>query len=184
LPSAAGLSVLAPHLLQLLSNADFVKASYVIVPLVAVATILQGLSMFCSMILRLHKNTRAIAGALVTSASIHLILNFILIPLMGIVGGAISTIIGYTIDLALVGWLSWKASPFALPWRAMAVFAIAAVVMMPIVAWVGAGGTWPTLLTAITVGGAIYLAITFGLKGITVREIRVLLNRPAVVKAA
>jgi len=184
LPSTAGLTVLAPHLLQLLSNADFVSASYVIVPLVAIATILQSLSMFCSMILRLHKNTRAIAGALVASASIHLILNFILIPILGIVGGAVSTIIGYTIDMALVGWLAWRASPFALPWRAIAVFAIAAVVMMPVVAWVGMGGSWPAVLTAIAVGGTLYLAITFGLKGITMREIQVLLNRSGKAEAA
>lgn len=179
LPSAAGISVLAPHLLQLLSNADFVQASYGIVPLVGLATILQALSLFCSMILRLHKNTRAIAVVLVLSATIHLALNFLLIPTLGIIGGAISTILGYTIDLGLVSWLAWRASPFALPWRPVAVFAVAAVLMTPIVAWLGASGSWLALMVAIAVGGSLYLSITVGLKGITVREIRLLLNRPA-----
>jgi O-antigen/teichoic acid export membrane protein len=184
LPSAAGLSVLAPHLLQLLSNADFVQASYVIVPLVGIATILQGLSMFCSLILRLHKNTRSIAVALVVSASVHLALNFILIPTLGIIGGAISTILGYSLDLGLVSWLAWRTGPFALPWRPVLVFALAAIVMTPIVAWVGSGGGWVALFAAIALGGAVYLGVSVGLKGITVREMRILLNRPAATEAA
>lgn len=184
LPSAAGLSVLVPHLLKLLSTAEFVQSSYVIVPLVAIATIMQGLSLFFSIILRLHKNTRIIAIALVISASLHLVFNFLLIPIFGIVGGALATILGYLIDLTLVGWLAWRRSQFALPWRSSLVFAIASLVMIPPVVWLSQDGSWVSILLAMVVGGAFYAAITVLLKGITLREIQVLLNRKVVEKVA
>lgn len=180
IPSAAGLSILAPHILALMSTADFVRVSYYIVPLAAVGVIFQALSLIFGILLRLHKDTRAVAAGLVTSAAVHLAFNFILIPAIGVAGGAIASVIGYVLDLAILSTLAWRTTRFPLPVRPALVFAAATVVMAPAVWWLSQGGGWAPILGAVLAGALIYGAAVLLLRGITVREIRILLNRSGV----
>lgn len=177
IPSAVGLTLLAPPVLRVLATAEFVADSYFIVPVAALGVVCQGLSLFFSMQLRLHKNTRAIAIGLILSAGVHLILNLILIPLVGIRGGALASLAGYGLDLGLISWLAWQQSQFALPIRPALVFVLAAILMSPVVWWLSQSGGLVSIGLAVGAGVLIYGMATLRLKGISVREIRILLKR-------
>jgi O-antigen/teichoic acid export membrane protein len=179
IPGAVGLSLLAPQLLRFLSTAEFVSESYFIVPVAAIGVVCQALSLFFNMLLRLHKNTQVIAIGLVVSALVHLVLNFVLIPWLGIKGGALASLIGYGLDLGLIAWLAWRQSRFVLPIRQSLVFIAASILMSPMVWWVSQYDGWPFLLLAVGTGAGIYGVTTLALRGITLIEIRNLLNRAA-----
>jgi hypothetical protein len=83
-----------------------------------------------------------------------------------------------------VGGLAWRRSQFALPWRATAVFAIASLLMIPPVMWISQDGSWLSILLAVGVGGAVYGGVSVLFKGITLREIQILLNRNVAKEAA
>ena len=177
IPGAVGLTLLAPPVLRVLATAEFVADSYFIVPVAALGVVCQGLSLFFGMLLRLHKNTRVIAVGLILSASVHLILNLILIPLMGIRGGALASLAGYGLDLGLISWLAWQQSQFALPIRPALVFVLASILMSPAVWWLSQSGGLVSIGLAVGAGILIYGVTTLLLNGISVREIRILLKR-------
>lgn len=179
LPAVVGLSALAPRLLGLLSTNAFVAASYAIVPLAAGGILLNGIAGVFASVMRLHKNTRAIAAAVTLAAVLHLALNFILIPAFGIVGGAIATFIGYGLELGFMIFQSWRHTRFPLPLRASLVSIVASALMLPVVIWIGSWNGWLGLIVAIGAGAAVYGAALLLLGGITLKEVRVVLKGSA-----
>lgn len=176
LPAVVGLSALAPRLLELISTSTFVGPSYAIVPLAAAGVLLDGIANVFASVMRLHKNTRAIAVAVVLAALLHLLLNFILIPTVGIVGGAIATFIGYGLELGFTMFQSWRHTRFPLPVRASAASLVASAVMLPVVAWIGAWNGWIGLILAIAAGVIVYGAALLLMGGVTWQEVRVALK--------
>jgi O-antigen/teichoic acid export membrane protein len=179
LPAVVGLSALAPRLLGLLSTNAFVAASYAIVPLAAAGILLDGIAGVFASVMRLHKNTRAIAVAVTLAAALHLTLNFILIPAFGIVGGAIATFIGYGLELGFTVFQSWRHTRFPLPLRALVASIVASALMLPVVVWIGAWEGWLGLILAIGAGAAVYGTTLLLLGGVTWNEVRVVLRGSA-----
>ena len=68
-----------------------------------------------------------VATTMLVAAAAALALNFVLIPLLGMYGAAISTVIGYGLLAILAGWQSQKHYP--VPWqltRAVVILGLAA----------------------------------------------------------
>jgi O-antigen/teichoic acid export membrane protein len=172
LPAIVGLTALAPQLLRLLATDEFARASRWIVPIAAVGILLSSLAAFFNLMLRLHKSTRLIAASLMISAASHLLLNLILIPAIGITGGAIATVAGYAIDFSLSGWFAWRRSRFELPFRSTVISLVATLVMLPVVILIGGGTGWASVLGAAASGVVVYFTVLLGLGGVTRQEIQ------------
>jgi O-antigen/teichoic acid export membrane protein len=91
LPLLVALSVFSPEIIIVSANADYYPASQVI-PLLAPAIVLSNMFIFAPG-LELAKKTAQIATINLIAALINTILNFILIPYIGIAGAALATLV-------------------------------------------------------------------------------------------
>ncbi len=100
IPSFIGLTVLSKQILVLLTTTEFAKGSSVI-PLIALSAVFAGLFQIIINITLLYKKTKYNFWIQFISALFNIILNFIFIPLIGIMGAAIATLFSYIIMFTL-----------------------------------------------------------------------------------
>lgn len=81
---------------KIIYSKDFFVA-WKYVPLLLVATIFNGLGLFVGCIFTAVKKTKDISTSTILGAFINTCLNFILIPIIGVIGAAIATLIGYLV---------------------------------------------------------------------------------------
>lgn len=81
---------------KIIYSKDFFVA-WKYVPLLLVATIFNGLGLFVGCIFTAVKKTKDISTSTMIGALINTCLNFILIPVIGVIGAAIATLIGYLV---------------------------------------------------------------------------------------
>jgi len=100
IPSAFGLAVLSKPLLAALTTSEFLTGA-IIVPIIALATIILYCSALNANILLLFKKTKTAGSISIVTASANIILNIILVPIVGILGAAIATLLAFTFHLFL-----------------------------------------------------------------------------------
>ena len=92
IPSTFGLFLLAKQLLLILTTSQFVYGS-IVIPIIAVSSIFSSFYSINMYILATVKKTKIIGISLGTAAVINIVLNIAFVPLIGIFGAAISTLI-------------------------------------------------------------------------------------------
>lgn len=108
IPSAFGLSLLSKPLLTILSTSDISSQGYFITPFAAISAVLFGSYIIISNIIILEKKTRILGTIWIIAAITNIGLNIILIPIMGIIGAGITTLISYSLVLILIIKYSFK----------------------------------------------------------------------------
>jgi O-antigen/teichoic acid export membrane protein len=106
-PSVVGLTVLANQILVLLTTIDFIKGVTVI-PLIALSALFAGIFQIIINITMLCKKTKYNFWIQVFSALLNITLNFILIPLIGILGAAIATLFSFIMMSSMAYIISKK----------------------------------------------------------------------------
>ena len=107
------------------------------------------------------------------SALINVVLNIILVPLMGIVGAAIATLVTFMVHLFVVSKLSSKRLSYGIDFKFIGK-SIAASVPMAFVVWkLNPYGT-VNILVSIAIAAAIYFGILTLLRGFTRDDYRFL----------
>lgn len=101
MPATAGLYIISQPLLSILTTSDFLVGSGLVL-LIALSTILLGVFQINIFIIHLVEKTRWIAPMIILGALVNVIFNIILIPKIGIIGAAISTIISYIVLSTIV----------------------------------------------------------------------------------
>ena len=120
------LSAIGTDVIRLLFPPDF-EASRYIVPFSAFAFVLYGAYTVVATGLSIVGRTGILATTMLVAAGVALGLNFVLIPVLGMYGAAISTLVGYGLLVILAGWQSQKLYP--VPWqlgRAVVILGLAA----------------------------------------------------------
>ena len=105
IPSTFGLSVLAKQLLLIFTTSQFVYGS-ALIPIIAVSSIFACFYPINMYILALVKKTKIIGMLLGIAAVTNIALNILFVPLIGIFGAAISTLISYLILSVLMYYFS------------------------------------------------------------------------------
>ncbi len=168
IPSFFGLSVLSKSLLVTLATSEFAEA-YMVVSIVALATLLFHCSSFNTYVLNLFKETKKVGIVFGASALINVVLNIILVPLMGIVGAAVATLVTFMIHLFVVSKLSSKRLSYDIDFKFIGK-SIAASIPMAFVVWkLNPYGT-VNILVSIAIAAAIYFGILTLLRGFTREE--------------
>ena len=144
---------------------------YLVVPLTALSTLFAIAYLPIAHILLLAKKTRTEGVIWVVCAIVNLGLNIVVVPHLGILGAAITTLIAYGLGLGLTTYFSFKEFRFPIDWRFIAKSLIASGVMAAAVWAIAPEGTLATILTIIA-GTAIYGAILLLLKGFNKEEFR------------
>jgi O-antigen/teichoic acid export membrane protein len=106
-PSITGLTVLGKQILVLFTTNEFTNGSTVI-PLIALSALFAGLFQIIINITFLYKKTKYNFWIQVFSALSNIALNFILIPLIGIIGAAIATLFSFIMMSSMTYIISKK----------------------------------------------------------------------------
>jgi O-antigen/teichoic acid export membrane protein len=107
IPAAFGLSFLAVPLLNIITTPEFSSAA-ILIPFFAFGGVFLGINTIWTNIINLVKKTHITLYLLVFSAILSISLNFLLVPLIGILGGAISAFLSYLILMGLTFLVSFK----------------------------------------------------------------------------
>lgn len=170
IPSFVGLIILSKPLLASLTTHEFVNA-YMVVSIVALATLLYCCSYINVSILELFKETKKVGIIFGVSASVNLITNVILVPRIGILGAAIATLVTFTIHLFVVSKFSFKRLSYDIDLKFISKYIIASI-PMGIVVWKMSPQGIVNILISIVVAVIIYLGVLLLLKGFTREELR------------
>lgn len=92
-----GLSLFAREAIMLIARRPEFWSAWIIVPLISFSYVLHGLSNFVGWGLVMKNKAFIISRNLVISAGVNIGLNFIFIPIWGIMGAAITTVISYLV---------------------------------------------------------------------------------------
>jgi O-antigen/teichoic acid export membrane protein len=90
-----GLSIYSKEIIILFSQNPDYWPSYVVVPIVVFAYVFSGMRMLVVLGQFLTKNTGSIATTTIMAALLNIILNFIFIPLYGLIAAAYTTLISF-----------------------------------------------------------------------------------------
>jgi O-antigen/teichoic acid export membrane protein len=168
IPSLFGLTILSKSLLISLTTSEFISA-YLIIPIVAFGTIFYVCGGTISNVLAALKKTKVMMWVNVAGASINLILNIILIPIIGIIGAGISTLITFLFVAVVLGILSFRAIPFEIDFKFISKCIIASIPMAFIVWKLNPYGA-VNILTSVGIASIIYFGILILLRGFTREE--------------
>jgi O-antigen/teichoic acid export membrane protein len=75
---------------------------YLIVPLVALSMVVLGIAGIFGQVFTLHKDTKRVGFIWIVAAVSNILANFILVPIMGIIGAAVATLASYLEALLLI----------------------------------------------------------------------------------
>ena len=163
-PAAAGLSILGRDALGMLATESIVRAAGLLIPVMALASVLWGIRSIFAVALQLVKNTRGLAVSHGLASIVYLPVLVIAVERWGLIGGAAASIVGSGLALTLTALLSRRTIEFEIPWVASLKAVLAAAGMAIIVAWSKMPSLFGLLLS-VTLGAATYLAL-LGLLGV------------------
>jgi O-antigen/teichoic acid export membrane protein len=105
-PSFFGLSLLSRPILSVLSTQEIASQGYIITPFIAASMILYGIATILSNILSLKMKTAQISLIWIGAALLNLVFTIILVHYLGIIGGAIATLVAFSVVLFFMVYLS------------------------------------------------------------------------------
>lgn len=110
LPAVVGLSVLAKTILIILTSSEF-NIGYLIIPFVALAAVFSGIVQILSNIIFITKETKFSFYIVAISSILNLLINILLIPIIGYIAAAISTMFSYIVMAVLCYYKTLKHIP-------------------------------------------------------------------------
>ncbi len=158
IPAVFGLIVISKTLLSLLSTEEIAMNGYFVVYFAAIGIFFQAISELFKNILILYKNTKIIGLIWFFLAILNILLNIILVPILGILGAAISTTVTYALSTLIIAYYAFRYFKFIIEWSFIRK-SIAASAMMCIFVYYFNPHTLINLLTSIVIGAGIYIVI-------------------------
>jgi len=171
IPFVFGAAILAEPVLRLFSTPEIASRGYFVMPLVALSTLFSAARVPIGHIIILVKKTKITAAIWIACALVNLGLNIVLVPRLGILGAAVTTVIAYGLGLGLIAHYAFKEFKFPIDWRFIIKCLIASAVMSLVIWRISPQGNVATILT-IVVGAAIYGAALLLLKGFKKEEFK------------
>lgn len=159
LPVTAVLVCCAPEVAALLLGSEFRVNAAMLIPLVAVATLLNGLrAYYFDLAFYLGRRTGLHVFVTGTSAAVNLLANLVLIPMFGLAGAAYASIASYSLGLLLSMMFSRKA--FRLPpmLKDFAKFFLATLAMSAVLLLLPRPEGFAGLLPVLFLATAVYIA--------------------------
>jgi O-antigen/teichoic acid export membrane protein len=168
-PAVFGLSALAKPLLIIFTTEDFLSGWFVI-PVIAFSGLLAGIVQIFVNTLLIVKNTKVPTYISFAAAVLNVLINLFLIPSLGIVGAALSTLFSYFFMAILTMHISLKYFKHDFYFHDIAKSILSSVTMYFLISHFEIL-TINELLEVVGMGVLIYLFVLFLLGGFTDREI-------------
>jgi len=175
IPAVFGLIIFSKDILQIVTTSEIATSAWMITPIIGACTLFAGVSEVFDKTLRLTKKTSKIGLIITISAIINLVLNFSLIPIYGIMGAAVATILSYALSAFLMIYFSTKEFRFYIEIKSILKFFIASIVMA-LIGFIWNPVTFISLILCIFVCIGLYFILLFLLKAFNYKEIRFLID--------
>jgi len=101
-------SIFSKEVVMVMARQESYHIAWIVVPFIVFGYIQYGLNNFLGIGLEMKKKAFLLSWILMFAAGINISLNFLLVPVIGIIGAAIATIIGYLVWNVLSAYFSWK----------------------------------------------------------------------------
>ncbi|MGZ7133084.1 MAG: oligosaccharide flippase family protein [Halobacteriota archaeon] len=171
MPAAFLFSVLSRPLLMALTSPAIASNGYLITPFAAFSSVLYGLFSIIGIVFTFEKRTAALGTIWILAAALNVGCNLILVPYLGIMGAALTTLVGYSFVCGVGTLYATRLMRFDVDFGFIlkSIFA-SGVVSSFVLVWHPTGflGVCAFILTC----AAVYTAILFVLKGFAVSEVR------------
>ena len=128
IPTAVGAALIGQDMIDLLAGDKYVEAHGVI-PYVIVGMLIDGITAVAAAGLQIEKRTGLMMAIMGCAAALNFGLNIILIPLMGIEGAAVATLISYIVFTGLGWYCGRKVLTIRVDPRPVVCYAVAATLM-------------------------------------------------------
>ena len=145
-------SLVSPHLLNFLAS-DKYSPGTIIIPFVAFSFLLDGAMHFLAAGLYIKKNTKVLMFWGVLATVLNLCLNILLIPVYGILGAAIVTIISYLLFMLGVSYRAFEFLDFEIKPRVPLIVTLLSLMVYATLFKIDLGGDVINLLGKGTLGG-------------------------------
>ena len=169
IPFVFGSTILAEPVLRLFSTAEIAVQGYLVVPIVALSTLILVFGGVISHILILVKKTKISGAAWIIAAAVNLGLTILLVPNMGILGGAIATLCAYSAGTAIELYYSFKEFKIKIDWRFI-IKALLSSAIMALIVWVINTQSNINIIITVLIGVAVYGLSLFLLRGFSREE--------------
>jgi len=170
IPFVFGAAILAEPVLRLFSTAEIASQGYLVLPIIALGTLIVIFGGVISHILILVKKTKISGTAWIIAAVVNLGLTILLVPYMGILGAAVATLFAYSVATAIELYYSFKEFKVSIDWRFI-IKALLSSAIMALVVWVMHPQSNTYIIITVLVGVAVYGVSLFLLKGFKAEEI-------------
>lgn len=107
---------------------------------------------------------------MIVPAVANIALNFLLLPVMGLMGAVVATMASYAIAIILLALAGRRYVFLPVPWAELVKILLAALAMWPAVMLVPAFGSWPELFLKAGLGAIVYGIVAFLLNAGGVRQ--------------
>ncbi|BDZ71643.1 oligosaccharide flippase family protein [Methanobacterium petrolearium] len=175
IPCAFGLSILSKPILLLLTTPQIAMNGYLVTPFVALSALTLGFYGIFSNVFILKLKTKITGFIWAVGALMNLVLTIVLIPILGIIGAAIATLIAYSTVSGITIYYSKKYMKLEFDLGFMAKSILASIVMALFIFWMSPNGLLNILIT-IMISIIIYTILIFLFKGLTRKEVIFLKN--------
>jgi O-antigen/teichoic acid export membrane protein len=174
IPAVFGLSALAKPMLKILTTQEFISGS-IVIPFIALSGLLAGVFQIVINITHLVKKTRFNLYIHIFAALLNVVFNFLLIPLLGIVGAAIATLISYTSMVIICIYVSFKHIEFNLNFSFVLKCIISSSFMFGIIFYLNPSNIM-SIIGSVLLGVFIYFVIMILIKGINKHELNMIIS--------
>jgi O-antigen/teichoic acid export membrane protein len=173
-PIAFGLWALAPGLLPLLTTSDYGMGAPA-VAYISFGLIFYSLFQVSLYVLYLYKKTYLETILLSSAAVLNVVLNLILIPLMGIEGSALSTLIAFLVLAGVTTYITRRNLEFPLnPVFIMKSISASALMWLALNAW--KPDDWWSVILAIAMGAILYFGLMLAFRAFKREELSSVVN--------
>ena len=169
IPFVFGAAVLAKPVLQLFSTAAIADEGYLVVPLVALNALPWGIYAVAAQVLLLLKKTKTIAISWVIAASVNCLLTIVSVPLVGIMGAAVTSVISNAMGTGIIIYYCQKEFSFPVDLKFIIKSLVASTIMGLAIWAISPKENLTTVISGIA-GVAIYVGTLLLLKGFKKEE--------------
>jgi len=162
IPITCGLVFLYPDIVYIMAGDDFIIDRQLVL-LIALGHIFLGIYSINGYIVDLSKKTMLFLIVLIISASINMVLNFLLIPVIGLQGAALSTFFTYFVQAIVIYFISQKLVSFKIDidYLFILICIFASTIMLIVINFIETNSIMTRVATSVIVGIMTYVTLTY-----------------------
>lgn len=128
IPVGFGFAGVSANLISLLASDKYAEAQ-IIIPWVVSGIVIYGMRIVLDAPIYIYKKTFSILILMIISCSLNMVLNFFMIPVYGIKGAAIATLISNTVHVGMIVFISFRLLRYKIDFYHISIYIISSALM-------------------------------------------------------